>query len=356
MKKLSFALLIIVFLTGCMKDHSADMKALLNITHPAAYIVNGESNTLSVIDLTDNTVKHDIMLGMSGADHSNMSASSFMFPHHLSLNKTKTKIAVGVPNMDLSVGHGAVPHGGKEKGNVVIVDARTGETLKVLDLPMPCHNAIFSPDDTEIWTSQMAKDGKVLVFDANTYTLKSTIKVGIMPAEVTFSYDGKTAFVTNGDDNTVSAINVSTKAVIKTIAVGANPVGAWTGADNRNYVDNEDGKTVSIIDQNLNVVNTINLGFTPDYVAYIPTNQEVWVTSGTENKIFVYHFHSGMYNKVSEIPTQAGTHAIAFSQDFKTAYITNQKSASVTVLNVETKAKIKDLAVGKKPNGIIIRQ
>ncbi|MBK7988262.1 MAG: hypothetical protein IPK11_15445 [Ignavibacteria bacterium] len=48
--------------------------------------------------------------------------------------------------------------------------------------------------------------------------------------KVTFSYDGKTAFVCNGDDNTVSAIDVATKTVTKTIAVGANPVGAWTGA------------------------------------------------------------------------------------------------------------------------------
>lgn len=348
MKNLILLGFIAIFFSACKKDH--EMTPILDITHPALYVVNGESNSLSVIDLTDNTVKHEIKLGEAGH---NMSGSGFSFPHHISINKAKTKLAIGVPNMDLSAGHVA---GSMEmKGNIVIVDARTGEKLKVLDLPKSNHNAIFSPDDSEIWTSQMEMNGKVLVYDANTYTLKNTISVGMMPAEVTFSYDGKTAFVSNGDDNTVSAINVMTKAVTKTISVGQNPVGAWTGADNRNYVDNEDGKSVSIIDQNLNVVSTINLGFTPDYVAYIPTTQEVWVTSGTENKIFVYMLQNNVYMKMNEINMNAGTHAIAFSQDYKIAYITNQKSASVTVLNAETKTKIKDLAVGQKPNGIIAK-
>ncbi len=346
---ISFALLVML-LSGCNKDHLTTPK--LDITHPAGYVVNGETNSLSVIDLTDNTIVHEIKLGE--ADHSGGHSSSFTFPHHISINKAKTKLAIGVPNMDLSAGHG-VGHSGTEKGNIVVVDVRTGEIVKVLDLPKPNHNAIFSPDDSEIWTSQMEMAGKVLVYDANTYALKNTISVGMMPAEVTFSYDGKTAFVCNGDDNTVSAIDVATKTVTKTIAVGANPVGAWTGADNRNYVDNEDGKSVSIIDQNLNVVSTIDLGFTPDYVAYIPINQEVWVTSGTENKIFVYQLQSGTYTKTNEIGMNAGTHAIAFSQDYKTAYITNQKSASVTVFNVATKNKIKDLVVGQKPNGIVLK-
>jgi len=356
MKKITFALLSIAFLTACMKDHNADMKMLLNITHPAIYVVNGEGNSLSVIDLTDNTVKHDILLGEAGVDHSKMSAASFMYPHHISLNKLKTKLVIGVPNMDLSLGHSAQPHGGKEKGNIVVVDARTGETLKVLELTKPCHNAIFSPDDKEIWASQMEMEGKILVYDAQTYTLKNTVKVGKMPAEVTFSYDGKIAFVTNGHDNTVSAIDASTKVMLKTISVGKNPVGAWTGVDNKNYCDNEDGKTVSVINANtLNVENTIDLGFTPDYVAFLPTLQEVWVTGGKEGKVSFFKLNNGNYTKTGEVVTGAGAHAIQFSQDYKTAYVTNQKANSVTILNVDTKTKLKDLTVGTKPNGITAR-
>ncbi len=350
MKKTLILSIFSVLLASC---NHMDMAHKLNITHDAAYIVNAETNSLSVIDLTDNTVVHEIRLGASGGEHGATHAGGFSFPHHLSLNNAKTRLAIGVPNMDLSAGHGA-GHSG-EKGNIVLVDAITGEILKVIDLPKPNHNAIFSPDDTEIWTSQMEENGKVLVYDAQTYTLKNTIMVGKMPAEVTFSFDGKTAFVANGEDNTVTAINVANKNVIKTIAVGLTPVGAWTGTDNRNYVDNEDGKSVSIIDENLNIVNTINIGFTPDYVAYIPHNQEVWVTSGTENKVFVYVLQAGVYTKTNEIAMPAGTHAIAFNRDYSLAYITNQKSASVTILNVNAKTKVKDISVGQKPNGIVLK-
>ena len=78
--------------------------------------------------------------------------------------------------------------------------------------------------------------------------MKNTIVVGKEPAEVTFSTDGTVAFVANGMSNSVTAINPTSKAILATIPVGKNPVGAWTGADDRMYVDNEDGQTVSIVD------------------------------------------------------------------------------------------------------------
>lgn len=51
--------------------------------------------------------------------------------------------------------------------------------------------------------------------------------------------------------------------------------------------------------------------------------------------------------------TAAGTHAIAFNG--MTAYVTNQEAASVSVVDVMTHAKIKDISVGEKPNAIVIK-
>lgn len=68
-----------------------------NIDYPAAYVVNGESDTLSVIKLSDNTVSDEIML----MDGTNM----IMWPHHIYLNPSETQLAIGVPGMDLSAGH-----------------------------------------------------------------------------------------------------------------------------------------------------------------------------------------------------------------------------------------------------------
>ena len=93
----------------------------------------------------------------------------------------------------------------------------------------------------------MDSQGTVLIFDASTYSLKKTISVGKEPAEITFSPDGMTAFAANGGSAMITAIKVSEKSVIGTINVGSNPVGAWPGSNGMMYVDNEKGKTVSVI-------------------------------------------------------------------------------------------------------------
>lgn len=324
-----------------------------NINYPAAYVVNGESNTVSVIKLSDNTVAETIDLAMGSAGMTGM----MMWPHHIYQRPTAsgTQLAIAMPGMDLSAGHTGSAAG--MKGRIMVVDAMKGAMIKDLEVPVMNHNAVFSPDGSELWTSQM-NDGKVLVLDATTYNIKNTITVGMEPAEVTFSADGSKAYVANGGSDNVTVINPVTKAIIATIAVGDNPVAAWVGYDGKMYVDNEDGQTVSVIDVASNsVVQTINLGFMPGSVAHNILKKEIWVTDPDNGKVHYWNWntaqnawlHGGVFD------AGAGAHATAFANDGNTAYVTNQLAQSVSVINVTAHAKIKDIAVGKKPNGIIIK-
>ena len=245
MKKTVILLCALIF--GSCTDMSSD-EPQLNITYPAAYVVNGGSSTVSVINLTTNTVTDVIKLrDGSGTKMQGMNMGyALAFPHHIYLNASKTQIAIAAPGMDLSAGHTGAMAG--MTGKLAVLDATTGLNVKIIETPIMNHNAVYSSDGTEIWTSQMGESGKVLVYDAITFALKNTIVVGKEPAEVTFSTDGTVAFVANGMSNSVTAINPTSKAILATIPVGKNPVGAWTGADDRMYVDNEDGQTVSIVD------------------------------------------------------------------------------------------------------------
>jgi YVTN family beta-propeller protein len=344
-----------IFITSCNNTDNA--KPAITINYPAAYVVNGTSSTLSVINLNTNEVADLIQLTDDLSGVSNNGRGRFLqYPHHIYLNPAKNQIAIAAPGMDLSEGHGTaevLAHSGTAK--VAVIDAIKGVNIKLIDVPDMNHNAIYSPDGKEIWTSQMDEKGKVLVYDANTYALKNTINVGKEPAEVTFSNDGLTAFVANGMDNSVSAINPITKTVIATISVGQNPVGAWTGSDNRMYVDNEDGQTVSVIDvKTLKVVETITLGFMPGYAAFNGEMKELWVTDPMAGKLHWWKQDAnGKFAKGGSVATANGAHAIAFKD--MTAYITNQEAASVSVVDVMKHEKIKDIKVGEKPNGIVIR-
>lgn len=332
------AVLLVAVISSCKKDKTSD-----DINYEAAYVVNGGSNSISVIDLSTNEVKRTIAL------------SNVMWPHHISINNTLTKIAFGVPGMDLSGGHGGINTMGMT-GMVAVYDAVKGTELKMLNLPMMNHNAVFSPNGSEIWTAQMDSMGTVLVYDAATYALKNTISVGMMPAEVTFSADGTMAYVANGMSNDVTCINVSTKDIMATIPVGMEPVGAWTGSDNKMYVDNEDGQSISIISvSSMSVVETVPLGFMPGMAAYNGTMKEMWVTDPDNGKVHWWTWDNGMgmYMHGGEIVTGSGAHAIAFNG--MTAYITNQMAGTVSVCDAMTHTKTKDITVGTKPNGIVLK-
>jgi YVTN family beta-propeller protein len=346
------AISAIVFVS-CRQHKMDDMKMEpKNINYPAAYIVNGESNSLSVINLATNTVTDTIPLMGDGG-------SMAMWPHHIYHHTSGAThhLAVGVPGMDLSEGHAGGMAG--MKGKILVVDAVTGAITKELETPAMNHNATFSPDGKELWTAQMEISGKVLVYDATTYALKNTINVGKQPAEVTFAADGSKAYVANGGDNTLSVINPATKAVITTIPVGADPVAAWIGQDGKMYVDNEEGQTISVIDVATNtVVQTINLGFMPGSAAHNPIKKELWVTDPDNAKVHYWSWDpaAGQWVHAGAFTTGAGAHATAFTEDGNTAYVTNQMAASVSVIQTATHTKIKDITVGKKPNGITIKQ
>ncbi|PRY35006.1 YVTN family beta-propeller protein [Spirosoma oryzae] len=348
-------------LWGCNSHDMSSMQptvgaAELNINYPAAYVVNAEGNSLSVIDLSSQQVKETISFGEASGGHGSMNTVDMvMWPHHIYLSPDGSRLGVGVPGMDLSAGHAGGTSG--MKGRVLVVDPKTGATSINQQTPVMNHNAVFSPDGSEIWTSQMDEAGKVLVYNASTMALKNTIIVGMEPAEVTMSANGQYAFVANGMSNTVSVIRVSDKAVVKTIPVGDDPVGAWPGADGRMYVDNEKGQSISVIDVNtLAVVETVKLGFTPGYAAYHPTRNELWVSqAGTGTKVAIFERMNGAWMKMGEVQTGLDAHAVTFTKDAATAYVTNQGAATVSVVDVAKRTKTKDIAVGNKPNGIVLK-
>ncbi|MBA4853436.1 YncE family protein [Emticicia sp. BO119] len=339
--------------SSCMDMSTKQPQPYIN--YPAAYVVNGESSTLSVINLTTDEISATIPLTDGTVTHMegmNM-GKALSYPHHIYLNPSKTQISIAAPGMDLSEGHSGGMAG--MSGKVAILDATTGLNIRIFNSIGMTHNAIYSPDGKEIWTSQMDEDGKVLIYDANTFALKNTVSVGMEPAEITFSSDGTVAFVANGASNTVSAINPDTKTLLQTINVGKNPVGAWVGTDGRMYVDNEDGQSVSIIDvETLKVVETVPLGFMPGFVAYHTATKEMWVTDPNAGKVHWWvKDNSGKMMYAGAFTTAAGAHAIAFKD--MTAYVTNQETASVSVINVMQHKVVKTISVGKKPNGIVIK-
>ncbi|MEO5948737.1 MAG: YncE family protein [Chitinophagaceae bacterium] len=330
-----------IILNGCSEEKTVNPPVSTDINYNAAYVVNGESNSFSVIELATNQVKRTISL------------TNLMWPHHINMNPAKTKVAIGVPGVDLSGGHGG--HGGG-MGKIAVLDAKTGSVLATKDILHINHNAIFSPDGNEIWTSLSDAMGMVYVYNSENLNLIDSIMVGNMPLEVTFSSDGSMAFVANSMSDNVTAIDAMNKTVMATIPVGMSPVGAWTGSNNKMYVDNEMGQSISVINvATMTVEETVTLGFTPGMAAYNSQMNELWVTNEDSGTVEIFHRMNNEWHPKANVATGIGAHAVSFSSDGMTAYVSNQLGGTVSVINVDTRTKTSDITVGTKPNGILLR-
>lgn len=336
---------VIVFgISACMNHDT--MTTMLDITYPAAYVVNGQGNDIDIINLNDNT----------HADHISLNGATY--PHHIYLSPDKSKLAVAITSTDLSGGHAG--HAGTTTGlRVQIIDAKTGMIDKEISLSKMPHNAIFNPSGTELWVGQMDTiQSHVLVYKTSDWSLQNTINVGKGLSEVTFSADGTMVYACNTMDGTVSVIDPASKILHATIAVGQNPVGAWAASNGKMYVDNEMSQTISEISvSGMNVTQTINLGYTPAYVAYHSSSQELWVSDATNGKVHYYKYDTGMsmWMQQGEFVTGANAHAIAFASNGK-AYITNQDANTVSVVDIATHTITNTINVGTKPNGLTIKQ
>ena len=112
-------------------------------------------------------------------------------------------------------------------------DIQTGQVNK-LSLPSGAQGPIqlyCTPNSKSVLVCDQGKlngmpvSNKVYEVDIASFSVTQTIQVGNAAHGIVISKDGKKAFVTNSDDNTVSVIDLKTKTVVRTIPVGVDPNG-----------------------------------------------------------------------------------------------------------------------------------
>lgn len=326
-------------------DHSVhDDHVDANVTYAAAYVVNGYSNTISVIRLADNV--ESAVISLHGAQ----------YPHHIAYDSVHNRLAVAITGTDLSGGHehGQVAVPGLK---IMVLDATSGRIEKEIACDRMPHNAVFMRSGAELWFGQSdTARSEVRVYSTSDWTLRHTIPVGAGLSEVSVAADGSFVFAANTGDASISAIDPTTYAVVATIPVGLTPVGAWPASNGRMYVDNERGRSISEIDvDSLRVVSTIDCGFTPAYALYLPSG-ELWVSDVDGGRIVYYRKSSGTWSEAGSVITGAKAHAMASSKDATTVYVTNQGAGTVSVINATTHSIVATVRVGSLPNGIVLRQ
>jgi YVTN family beta-propeller protein len=270
-----------------------------------AYISNSSDNTVSVIDVSDNTIAATVDVGggpwgiVIGADGNYVYVAN-------SADGTVSVIDTATFGVTETVTVGAGPFGVtvSPSGDYVYVTNNTDNTVSVIDVSDNTVAAIVdvggSPwgiaigaDGNYVYVANNADD-TVSVIDTATFEVIATITVGAGPLGVTVALRGDYVYVTNNVDNTVSVINVSDNTVAATVDVGGGPWGIVIGADgNYVYVANNADDTVSVIDTTtFEVTETITVGAGPLGIALTFDGGEyldafVYVANNTDDTVTV---------------------------------------------------------------------
>jgi YVTN family beta-propeller protein len=130
-----------------------------------------------------------------------------------------------------------------------------------------------------------------------------------------------------------------------------------TSDEKRLFVSMPDAKQVAVIDTSTwKVIANLDVGSRPERVALQPDQEYLWVshdTSGNQsNDSGVTAITAAGLELVANIPTGKGTHAMAFSEDSRFAFITNRDADTVSVIDVRKLQRVKDIPVGSKPASI----
>ena len=138
------------------------------------------------------------------------------------------------------------------------------------------------------------------------------LPTGRMPHEIAVSPDGKQAAVVAYGSTTIDVFDVATRTKVKTIDLSPNQ--------------------------------------RPHGLLWLSDGRLVATTEGSESVAVV-----AADGKLTSIATgQKGTHMVVVAPDNRTAYTANIGSGTVSVLDLKTARKLRDLTVGGKPEGLAL--
>ena len=299
---------------------------------PFAYVTNTGARTISVIDLSTNSVVASpavqgapIRLAITPdgkrvyITSRETAGGSFVSV----LDTANNRVIDTVANVtDFFISGIAISRDGK---HAYVANSGNDHAIKVLDIatngvvaeiPMDLSIDIaVTPDGQHAYATSF--EG-VTVIDTTTNTVVTSIAVAKGSSSTTgrgiaFSPGGKKAYLTSGGLDKISVIDDVTKNVVATVVVGTDPVGVAITPDGRRaYVTNHGSGDVSVIDTGNNrELTRITVGAEPFGVAITADGKHAYVTNSGANTKNVSVIDTATNKVTGEVTVGAKPFAIA---------------------------------------------
>jgi YVTN family beta-propeller protein len=178
----------------------------------------------------------------------------------------------------------------KENNSVYVIDLSTKKVLKQIPLGCEGCTCLLSPDKKLLYCSCWGCD-KIVILNTKSFEIENEIPVGNHPNDMAIDKKGKTLYVANANDNSVSIIDLKYRKVTETLNAALFPT-TLTGSTTNSVALSKDSKTLYIANADNNCLavfdvstpgKSISLGFIP--TGWYPTcvrvvNDKILVSNG----------------------------------------------------------------------------
>jgi len=322
------------------------------------YIANSGSNSISVIDGTNNIKLKDIPVGT----HPVYMA---LYPPNKIFVANSGSDSISVIDTITNTNIKNIPVGGNpdyiavderqqkiyvanEYGGISVIDA--GKNIKtdtIERIPPTCFTTCIAnataigPSGFTMFT--VVRNG-ISVYHTGNESYIKTIETGRGPSYILSDQSANTIYVANSGNDSISVIrvNVNDNSItkVKDIKVGQRPsyIGSyntqqrqWRGESNTIYVANSGSDSISVIDgNNLTKIKDIKVGKHPDYISFNIFSNTIYVANSGSNSISVIDGTNNV--KLKDIPVGIDPVYMDTSKT-NTIYVANSGSDSISVID-----------------------
>ena len=314
------------------------------VAMPAAqdrvYTADQNSNTVSVIDPSSNTLLGQIRLGNPRPD--------VLSPLY--------RGEVNVHGLGFSPDHKTLIVISTVTNSAAFIDTATNRVKGIAYVGRNPHEGFFTPNGKEAWVVVRGED-YLAVIDPTTFKETARIKTTGGPGMVIFSKDGKRAFLANSFNPVVEVIDVAQRKVIKKIPVVSpfSPFIQITPDGKEVWSTHKDvGKVTRIDTTSLEVKGVIDTGFITNHLAFAPSGGKTlaYVTVGGENAVKIFTTDAAP-QLVKTLPVGALPHGIWASGDGSRVYVGLENGDAVDVIDTATNDVVAHVPIGQAPQALV---
>jgi YVTN family beta-propeller protein len=252
-----------------------------------AYVSNyaPPGNTVSVIDLTQRKLTHQIPTGRYTRIHGAAIAPDGRWAYFtagqtgyvVEIDTRSNTVRRGIPT------HGKISHmvvvspdgrwiytANIESRSVSVIDRQSGTLVTQIPCDKGCEGLTFTPDGRQLWVANQDA-GTISIIDVGTNRKVETLACPGVPLRIRFTRDGQRALVANWiARGELVVIDVAARHEVKRVPVGNQPIGVLiTPDETRAFVTNMTSDDIHVIDlKSLRVAARFSTGKGPDAMAW----------------------------------------------------------------------------------------